>query len=64
MTADIYVELDMPITRDMPYSPRSLVVLHSMLDPFDHGTLPLSADLLCPLERNERQLEVVGSLLQ
>lgn len=41
-----------------------LLLFYSKLDTCDHRPLALNADLLRALERDERELEVVRSLLQ
>jgi hypothetical protein len=53
---------------ETPYGGKSLhlrcgVLLHRQLDTLDHRALFFGADLLSPLKRNERQLEIVRSLL-
>ena len=54
-----------PITLTVRKSSRpSFVLFNRMLHTLDNGALPLRADLLCALESDEGELEVMGSLLQ
>ena len=43
---------------------RDSLVFHCMLDALDHRALPFRANLLRALEGDERQLEIMRSLLQ
>ena len=43
---------------------RNSLVFHCMLDALDHRALPFRANLLRALEGDERQLEIMRSLLQ
>ena len=46
------------------HSRSRLLLVDGVLDALHDGALPLSADLLRALEGDERELEVVGGLLQ
>ena len=52
-----------PRDNDEEHDSRNFAILYSMLDTLHNSALPFRTDLLCPLERDKGELEIMRHLL-